>query len=138
LADITAIRKFLNGGGMLYANAAGGNLLFSDSVQHLIRKLYPNTPLVSLPSQCSIYQGQFPGGIHAEHATYRIYYTRKMGFKSTPQLLGVKKNGRWVVIFSQDDITSGLLGTNTWGILGYAPKTAINLTRNVLCYAAAH
>ncbi len=137
-ADIAAIRKFLNGGGMLYANAAGGNLSFSDSVQHLIRKLYPNTPLVSLPSQCSIYQGKFPGGINAEHATYRIYYTRKMGFKSTPQLLGVKKNGRWVVIFSQDDITSGLLGTNTWGILGYAPKSAINLTRNVLCYAAAH
>ncbi len=136
--DIAAIRKFLNGGGMLYANAAGGNLSFSDSVQHLIRKLYPNTPLVSLPSQCSIYQGKFPGGINAEHATYRIYYTRKMGFKSTPQLLGVKKNGRWVVIFSQDDITSGLLGTNTWGILGYAPKSAINLTRNVLCYAAAH
>jgi hypothetical protein len=35
-------------------------------------------------------------------------------------------------------MTSGLLGTNTWGILGYAPQTAVNLTRNVLSYAAAH
>jgi hypothetical protein len=136
--DIADIRKFLNSGGMLFANAAGGNLPFSDSVQNLIQKLYPHTPLISLPNKSTLYQGNFPGGINTEHALYRRYYITKMGFRKSPQLLGLKKNGRWVVIFSQQDITSGLLGTNTWGILGYAPKTAIDLTRNVLCYAAAH
>ena len=136
--DIADIRKFLNSGGMLFTNAAGGNLMFSDSVQNLIQKLYPHTPLVRLPTKCSIYEGNMPGGINASRAFYRGYYISAMGFRKSPQLLGIKKNGRWVVIFSQQDITSGLLGTNTWGILGYAPKTAIALTRNVLCYAAAH
>lgn len=136
--DIADIRHFLDSGGLLFANAAGGNLSFSDSVQNLIQKLYPHTPLVSLPRTCGIYRGNMPGGIPAEHAVYRSYYVAKMGFRKRPELLGVKKNGRWVVIFSQQDMTSGLLGTNTWGILGYAPQTAVNLTRNVLSYAAAH
>ncbi len=136
--EIADVRKFINSGGMLYANAAGGNMAFADSVQSLIRKLFPHTPLVSLPGRSRIYIGNVPGGINASHAVYRRYYIQQMGYKKTPQLLGVKKNGRWVVIFSQQDITSGLLGTNTWGIAGYAPASAVNLTRNVLCYAAAH
>jgi len=137
-SEMADIRQFLNSGGMLYANAAGGNLAFADSVQGLIRKLYPHSPLVNLPENSKIYTGNIPGGINAAHAFYRPYYIQQMGFKKTPQLLGVKKNGRWVVVFSPQDITSGLLGTNTWGIAGYAPVSAINLTRNVLCYAAAN
>ncbi len=137
-AEIADIRQFLNSGGMLYTNAAGGNLTFADSAQSLIRKLYPHTPMVSLPMSSQIYTGAIPGGINATHVLYRRYYTQQMGFRKTPQFLGVKEKGQWKVIFSQQDITSGLLGTNTWGIVGYAPVSALNLTRNVLCYAAAH
>ena len=39
-------------------------------------------------------------------------------------------NGR--VIFTPLDYTSGLLGTNTWGILGYLPEYSESLATNVI------
>jgi hypothetical protein len=38
------------------------------------------------------------------------------------------------ILYSGEDITSGLLGTNTYGILGYSPNAAANLARNLLLY----
>jgi len=35
------------------------------------------------------------------------------------------------------DITTGLLGTNTWGILGYRPEYATSLVKNWILYSAA-
>ncbi len=137
-AQITALRSYLKHGGMLFANSAGGNNAFTNSFQNLVQKLYPHTPLNALPADCSIYSGSMAGGTNARHVFYRRFYIEQMGFRNTPALLGIKKNGRWTVIFSPQDITSGMLGTNTWGIAGYAPKSAVALTRNVIRYAMAH
>ncbi|MCL5769914.1 MAG: hypothetical protein M1588_01155 [Planctomycetes bacterium] len=43
-----------------------------------------------------------------------------------------------MILFSPWDITSGLLGTNTWGIAGYTPASAQKLARDILLYAQAH
>ncbi len=137
-AQIAAIRKYLNGGGMLFADAAGGSSLFANAFQTFANKLYPHTPLVGLNAHAVIYTGRMPGGIDAHKVSYRKYYVSKFGFKTSPQLLGIRKNHRWVVIFSPQDISSGLLGTHTWGIAGYDPKSAVNLVRNILLYAAKH
>jgi hypothetical protein len=134
-SQIAQLRKYLNSGGMLFADTAGGHRAFASSFVDIVNKLYPHTPLAPLPADSNIYKGNMPGGINAQTATYRSYYTAMMGLHKRPQLLGIKKGGRWVVIFSPLDISSGLLGTNTWGISGYASQTAISLTRNVICYA---
>jgi hypothetical protein len=135
-AQIASIRRYLNHGGMLFADAAGGHSSFVDSFDQFAQKLYPHTAMVSLNTASSIYTGNLPGGQKISHVLYRKYFIVRHGFKSGPQLLGIRKNHRWVVIFSPQDITSGLLGTNTWGIDGYAPKSAIALARNIVLYAA--
>ena len=38
------------------------------------------------------------------------------------------------MIFSPLDLTSGLLGTNTWGIIGYAPDYAQSLLQNIILW----
>ncbi len=135
-AQIAAIRKYLNSGGMLFADSAGGHSAFTDSFDLLAQKLYPHTPMVSLNAHASIYTGNLPGGVKINSVVYRKYYSLRHGFKSKPQLLGIRKNHRWVVIFSPLDISSGLLGTKTWGISGYASKSAVALVRNIVLYAA--
>jgi hypothetical protein len=40
------------------------------------------------------------------------------------------------VLLSDADVTSGLLGTNTWDVLGYTPDYAQALARSLLLYAA--
>jgi hypothetical protein len=36
------------------------------------------------------------------------------------------------VIYTPLDLSSGLLGTSTWGILGYAPDYSEALARNIV------
>ena len=40
------------------------------------------------------------------------------------------KLGKGRVIFTPLDVTSGLIGTNTWGILGYTPEYAEAMVTN--------
>ena len=136
--QISALRHYLKSGGMLFADAAGGSINFTSSFSHLVSELYPGKQLDNLPANCTLYTGAMAGGTAATHVMYRKFYTAREGIKNTPEMLGLKVHGRWVILFSQDDITSGLLGTNTWGILGYAPASAQALARNIICYAIAH
>ncbi len=45
--------------------------------------------------------------------------------------------GGAVALCSEEDITSGLLGTDTWGISGYMPASAVKL-RGTLCCLRTH
>jgi hypothetical protein len=49
-----------------------------------------------------------------------------------------KPNGRYAILFSEADLTTGLLGTNTWGINGYTAESAQGLARNILLYTLAN
>jgi hypothetical protein len=42
--------------------------------------------------------------------------------------------GKGRVIYSSLDLTSGLLGTNTWSILGYKPAYAQSFVKNVMLW----
>jgi hypothetical protein len=134
-AQIAALRKYLNQGGMLFADAAGGHQQFTDSFSALAMKLYPKVVMAKLPANCSIYSGTMPGGMDSKRVAYRRFYTDVNGLKHVPEFLGIKHAGRWVLVFSPDDVTSGLLGIKTWGISGYAPKSAVGLATNVVEYA---
>jgi hypothetical protein len=44
--------------------------------------------------------------------------------------------GKPRVLYSSWDVCSGFLGTNTWGVVGYAPASSEAIGRNILLYAA--
>ncbi len=137
-SQVADLKSYLNAGGMLFGEAAGGDLDFTNSFSALVQQLFPGQHLQDVPAASSLFTGHNPGGADATHVTYRKYFVNQHGIKRTPSLLGIKQNGRWVVIFSQYDITSGLLGTHTWGITGYSPDSSVALARNIVAYAAAH
>ena len=114
----------------------GGDPGFRQSFDRLLQQAVGKAiPLAPIPLTSRLYNGSIPDSVNATRAEYRWYYRFKVGSRSTPRLSGVEMNGRYAVIFSEEDITSGLLGTNTWGILGYATDTAQALARNMLLYA---
>ena len=45
--------------------------------------------------------------------------------------------GKGAVIYNPLDLTSGLLGTNTWGILGFEPSYASALMKNVVLWSVS-
>lgn len=136
-ADIQHLRAYLNSGGMLFADSAGGKTAFTSSCSLLIQSLYPGSTLQAIPAHSTLFTGLMPGGINAGKVTYRTYGTNVGHPRTSPQLFGIRRDHRWLVIFSSKDITSGLLGTNTWAIRGYAPDSAQSLACNILMYAIA-
>ena len=133
--DAAALRQYVQKGGLLFADGTGGNAEFANGFTQLMMKAFPHHPLQKIPTDVPFITGKVPSGVDARKVTYRKFYVTIKGRKSKPELLGIKIGKRWGVIFSQNDVTSGLLGTNTWGILGYTPKSSTALARNIVEYA---
>ncbi|NNM86131.1 MAG: DUF4159 domain-containing protein [Phycisphaerales bacterium] len=134
--EVAEIQKYINKGGLLFADGCGGHPEFANGFTQLMMKAFPHEPLQKIPDDAPMITGKVPGGVDASKVTYRRFYVSTKGIRSKPGLLGIKIGRRWGVIFSQTDITSGLLGTHTWGILGYSPKSSVALARNIVEYAA--
>ena len=134
--DVDALRKYLDGGGLLIADAAGGSEAFTDTFHELMREVYLDAKAAPLPPDHPIFLGDFgPAGQgqKLEEISLRKYAAAVKGKRpSDAALEAVTVNGRVRILFSPFDITSGLLGTDTWGIVGYAPKSAQALAENIL------
>ena len=135
--EIAALKKYINGGGLLFADSAGGSAKFAAAFTELAAKLVPDKPLAAIPANDRLYNGSIDESIQLDDADYRKFTVATRGRSSTLRLQAATRDGRHMIIFSEDDVTSGLLGTDTWGISGYTPDYACSLARNILLYSAA-
>lgn len=131
----TKLHLFLSHGGTLFADAAGGSRAFRRSFRRMVVDIYPTKSLVPINLSSAIYAGTMPDSKVATVVKYRRAFISRHGYSLQPQLLGIRRHGRWVIIFSPQDITGGLLGLHTWGIDGYEPKSAQTLAANIILYA---
>jgi hypothetical protein len=61
-------------------------------------------------------------------------FTRELLGGSAGVYLTELPAGRGHVVLAPLDVTSGLLNTNTWGILGFDPTYAQNLMKNLVLW----
>jgi hypothetical protein len=130
-AEVEAIKRYVLSGGVLLVDVTGGGNGFGEQLQSDLfraafpdqssRVIYPNHPLLS------------PGGSGMEdlgRPRLRQYAVDLLGTRAgLPEEIAA---GRGHVLFTSLDLTSGLLGTNTWGILGYESNYAQDLLKNVV------
>lgn len=133
--DVAALKKFIDAGGTLLVDAAGGSPEFTKSALALVKAATGSDPQ-PLPTDHAVYAGTMADGKAVEPVNYRTYAKLKEIGGTKGRLLGVKKGDRTAVVLSAEDITSGLLGTNTWGIIGYDNPTAEALVRNMVLMGA--
>ncbi len=131
------LRSYLNHGGTLIGEAVNGSPAFAASFEKLVGRIYPLTYLQPIPRASGIFNGRITASRKIATVTYRRFYRRYHAFTRRPQLLGLIHHGRYVIIFSPLDISSGLITTHAWGIDGYAPASARKMMMNILLYAAA-
>jgi hypothetical protein len=137
-AEVKVLKKFLDGGGTLIADSAGASAKFTASFARLMLKLYPESPASELAINDPVFNGSLEDSIKLTEVEYRKFALLKMKERVVKaRILGVTVNSRHVILFSPEDLTSGLLGTDTWGIRGYASDSAAHLARNLLLYSAA-
>lgn len=133
-AGLTKLKAFLAGGGTLLIDNCGGNDPFSAAATTLCSKLKeaPST----VPAGHRLYSGEIAGSEKIDDVEYRRSARLKGGLGRRPNVLGTSLGDRYGILLSNEDITSGLLGTNTHGIIGYTAPHAVRIARNLILYGA--
>src|SRR5437762_2337293 len=109
------LKGYLDGGGVLLFDAAGGSTAAQLSFETAMAKMYPNQKFKPLPIDHPIYTGEGTGGAKITQATYRRYAMERIAKTNLPRLRVLEINGRIVAIDSSEDLSAGLAGYNIDG-----------------------
>jgi len=137
----TALRNYVQGGGTLWIDAAGGTDQASTTAFELLQKIMPGQIATRLLADSPIVSGQHTGeqfGHDMGRVRFRPYALRVMGPVNSPRLQAIEVDGRPAVIFSAEDVTCGLAGLGHWGIFGYLPESARKLVANSILFKLHH
>jgi hypothetical protein len=129
-AQAAAVAAYVKAGGTILIDSTGGNPDFAKSAAALITKAIPQTPLADVAATDPLIAGGSPLLDPLPKPLARPFNTEAQ-IKTVPiQMIHTAGTGR--VIFTPLDLTTGLLGTNTWGIAGYDPEYAQKLVKNLV------
>jgi hypothetical protein len=131
-AQRAAIKKWIESGGTLVIDAAGGSTEFAKSIEAELDKLYPGALKPIAPDHALF----TAGGEKPPTIAYRTFAQRTVGTTKSPRLQGIEQAGRMAIIYSREDLSAGLVGESMDGILGYTPNTATALMTRIVLYAA--
>ena len=130
------LKAFVDGGGLLVVDAAGGNSAFLQSVETLLRGLFPEAAAALaevVPPSDPLYAG---GPTRVKTVEYRLAAKETLGDETLPRLRMIRgKNGGGVVL-SNEDLSVGLNGSPVAGVVGYVPEDATRLMESILLYVA--
>lgn len=133
-AELLAVKNFVEQGGVLFIDMCGGQGAFEESVRtQLFAGAFPNVYPQNLSPDHPLVNKGPPGMEDLTRTRLRPYAIEKLGEggRDFPFILQV---GRGHVISTSLDVTSGLLGTATWGIIGYQPEYAQSLMKNLVLW----
>ncbi len=127
-----AIRDWVESGGTLWLDAAGGSPKAVQSAHAMLLKLFPDRTAVPLADDSPIITGVGlgPDAHDARRVGFSRFAKRQMGPVHTPRLQAVLIDGRPAVIYSPEDLTAALAGVGHWQVFGYDSESARKLLAN--------
>jgi hypothetical protein len=133
------IKTFVQNGGTLIVDAAGGSTVFVTAAERELKKLFGQSAEAGLgtplPADNPVYK--FPAHPINEF-TYRAWARlHSLGGLKEPRMCGIQFGDRVRVYFSREDLTAALVGEPVDGITGYSPQTGTAIMRNILLFTAA-
>ncbi len=132
--QVARLSKYLQGGGVLVADASAGRTAFDVAFRREIARVLPDSELQLLPLDSPVYQMPFQIG----PVRYtELQLARKPGLNA-PTLEGVMIDGQLGVIYSPVGLTNGWEGLGFAFNRGYADVDALRLGVNVFTYGLTH
>lgn len=131
-ADRTALKQFVDTGGTLIVDAAGGDPTFADSAEEELNAIFPAAKVELLSPENPVYHEP---GATPERIGWRSFAVDKIADKHHAKLRGIMVGKRVGVFFSREDLSAGIVGEPVDGIYGYDPTTATDLMAAMLLYA---
>jgi hypothetical protein len=133
-AEIAAIGKYVTDGGVLLVEPTGGGGEFFKSATAALRKAFPEAQPQMISKTHPILTASGPGMDDLSRPRTRLY-VRALE-QGTGGRIDAITAGRGKVILSPLDLTTGLLGCNVWGVLGFEKDHAMKLAKNVILWSA--
>ena len=134
--EIAAAKAFVEGGGVLLIDQCGGGGAFEHSVTDvLLAKAFPDAkPLPLDPGAHPLFRGGADGSGMDDLTKPKLRPADadgRAGANGSAPITGFRA-GNGHVIYTPLDVTSGLLGTRTWGIAGLHPDYAPAFVKNLI------
>ncbi len=133
-----ALREFLtNRGGFLFADSICSANGFTESFRNELRQIIPDAALQVIPANDPIWSKTNGGydlqqvGMHRPAAAGGgVEY-----YRSAPQLEGIQVKGRWVVVFSPNDLSCAMENASPLQCAGYDHDDAARIGVNVILFS---
>jgi hypothetical protein len=134
------LKDYVDKGGTLIVDAAGGSNLFADSAEIALKQIFGAAATKGLASPLPPSHALFTDvKWKIDEIKYRTFArTTMIGNARDPRLRAIEcADGRLGVFYSREDLTAGLVGQQVDGIVGYAPDTAVQIMANLIQFAEA-
>jgi hypothetical protein len=129
------LKAFVQGGGTLVVDAAGGVTEFADAAEKELAATFGDAAGKALTSSLPVGHAVFTqAGAQIKDFKYRAFTKPSISGK-VPRLKGIEVGGRTAVLFSREDLTAGMVGQDVDGVFGYAPAVATAIMRNIVLFA---
>jgi hypothetical protein len=129
--QVKAVQKYITDGGVLFIDSCGGSSAFADSVKkNLIEKLSTDMQPEEIGASHPLLNNTSQGMLDLTSPKLRLFDVDQ--YDADPFRCSILHLGKGDLIFCDIDVTSGLLGTNTWGIKGYQADYAAGLMNNII------
>ncbi len=131
-----ALRKHLERGGFLFAEACCGRRAFDSAFRELAAQLFPDHPLARLGPDHPILAGR--PGVPLGKITYKPAVLQERPGLDEPVLEAVTLAGRAVIVYSPYAIGCSLDGHTCFGCRGVTPDDARCIAGNVILHALTY
>ena len=128
------IKHYVEAGGTLIVDAAGGDVAFAQSAENELALIFPDSKLGLTPLPLS--NAIFSGGPKLDQVRYRHLAVKLIGNLQVPRIRAIEINGRPAVFFSAEDLSVGMVGMQIDGIFGYDPASATALMEKLVLFAS--
>ncbi|MCA9242462.1 MAG: DUF4159 domain-containing protein [Phycisphaerales bacterium] len=138
-AERAGLRRFIEAGGVLIADAAGGSAEFAKSVESEVAaameiSAYDPRAWRAIPASSAILTGAGLGAETPVSAAYRRAGRRLARGSDIPPLRVFEYDERIAVVLSPLDISVGLLGAEPFDLAGFDGATCLGLMRNLVLF----
>jgi hypothetical protein len=127
------LKDFVDAGGTLVVDSAGGDSDFASSIEGELQTAFGPGNINQISKRLLETDGVFnlPGN-EIKKFGYRPFAKNTLGTLHGPMLAVITVNNRPAVYYSRIDLSAGLVGQPTDGIIGYDPDTATAIMTNLV------
>lgn len=132
------LKQFIDAGGTLIVDAAGGSGPFSGSAEREIQAIFGDAAAKSLsrplPADAPLYN---MAGMKIDNVAYRPFARKSVvGNLKQPRIRAIQQGTHIACFYSPDDLSEGLVGQPVDGVIGYTPEVATSIMRNIVAFAS--